>query len=91
MVQNDKKLCSSRSMSRTHTSYDCHLWYTWLKMAISPGFFVFVFVFVFFIFFKILIYQIFSTSVSAGNGQLCQQNVIEDRKSFITQSKLTIF
>ena len=29
--------------------------------------------------------------VSAGNGQFWQQNIIQDRKSFITQSKLMIF
>ena len=31
------------------------------------------------------------TSPSAGNGRFWQQNVIQDRKSFITQSKLMIF
>ena len=31
------------------------------------------------------------TSHSAGNGRFWQQNVIQDRKSFITQSKLMIF
>ena len=31
------------------------------------------------------------TKLSAGNGQFWQQNVIQDRKSFITQSKLMVF
>ena len=31
------------------------------------------------------------TKLSAGNGRFRQQNVIQDRKSFITQSKLMIF
>ena len=34
---------------------------------------------------------IFNTKLSAGNGRFWQQNVIQDRKSFITQSKLMIF
>ena len=32
-----------------------------------------------------------ATDVSAGNGWFWQQNIIQDRKSFITQSKLMIF
>ena len=30
MAQNDKKLCQT-SYLRNHTSYDCHLWYTYVK------------------------------------------------------------
>ena len=30
-------------------------------------------------------------TVSAGNGSFWQQNITEDRKSFITKSKLMIF
>ena len=32
-----------------------------------------------------------TTSFSAGNGRLWQQNLIQERKSSITQSKLMIF
>ena len=49
MVKNGPKNSVCRApYLRNHTSYDFYLWYSCVKMIISPG--------VFFIFFKILIF-----------------------------------
>ena len=36
-------------------------------------------------------FKVYYVPVSAGNGWFLQQNITQDRKSFITQSKLMIF
>ena len=59
MAQNDKKLCRALYL-RNHTSYDLHLWYTWVKGYVQ-GFLQFL---------QILIFEV----ISGVKGQKMAEN-----------------